>query len=147
MSGRAEIFQFLAGEDVDGNQVDLGVTVLASLGGRHFDDFARAVLDDDEAVLPQGRALHGKGGRGTGVGALEGVLMLQMTRLVDESIAATTESSSSGARVCVCACACACVCAYWAQFGDGHRGGGVKAHAGRGKGKRFTYLRVVGHGG
>jgi hypothetical protein len=71
-----EIFEFLVGEDVDGNQVNLCVTVLASLGSRHFDDLAWALLDDDEAVLSQGRALHRVGSRGTSVGALEGVLML-----------------------------------------------------------------------
>lgn len=74
---RAEIFELLAGEDVEGNQMDLGVTVLAGLGGGHVDDLARAALDDDEAVLPQGRALHGVGRRRAGVGGLEGVLMLE----------------------------------------------------------------------
>jgi len=76
VGGRGEIFQLLAGEDVDGDHVDLGVTVLARLGGGHLDNFARAVLDDDVPVLPQRRALHRVRGRGTGVGALEGVLML-----------------------------------------------------------------------
>jgi hypothetical protein len=52
------------------------VTVLASLGGGHVDNLARPVLDHNEAVLSQGRALHGKGGRGAGIGGLEGVLML-----------------------------------------------------------------------
>jgi len=51
--------------------------VLASLGGRHLDDLAGAVLNDDETVLPQSRALHRVRGRGTSIGALEGVLMLQ----------------------------------------------------------------------
>ena len=74
--GRAKFFKLLAGEDIDGNKMDLCVTVLASLGGRHIDDLAGAVLDHNEAVLPQGRALHGEGGRGAGIGGLEGVLML-----------------------------------------------------------------------
>ena len=52
VGGRAEILQFLTSEDVNGNEMDLGMTVLAGLRGRHFDDFARAALDDDEAVLP-----------------------------------------------------------------------------------------------
>ena len=56
--------------------MDLGVAVLAGLGGGHVDNLAGAVLDDDETVLSQGRALLGKGGRGTGVDAVEGVLML-----------------------------------------------------------------------
>jgi hypothetical protein len=57
--------------------MNLGVTVLASLGGRHVDDLAGTVLDHNEAVLPQGRALHGEGGRGAGIGGLEGMLMLR----------------------------------------------------------------------
>lgn len=76
MGGRGQILELLAGKDVDGDQVDLGVTVLASLGGGHFDDLARAALDDDVTVLPQSRALHGEGGRGASVGALEGVLLM-----------------------------------------------------------------------
>lgn len=72
----AEIFVLLAGEDVDGDQVDLGVTVLAGLGGGHVNDLAWATLNHDVAVLPQGRALHGEGERSTGIGAVEGDLML-----------------------------------------------------------------------
>lgn len=78
VSGRAKIFQLLAGEDVNGNKMDLGVAVFAGLRGRHFDDLAGAVFDDDETVLPQGGTLHGVGGRGTGIGALKGVLMLRI---------------------------------------------------------------------
>ena len=73
---RRQIFQLLAGEDVDGNQMNLGVTVLASLGGGHVNDLARAAFDDDVTVLPQGRALHGEGGRGASIGGIEGMLML-----------------------------------------------------------------------
>lgn len=76
VGGRGEIFQLLASKDIDGDQVNLSVTVLASLGGRHVDDLAGTVLDDDEAVLPQSRALHGEGGRGASIGRLEGVLVL-----------------------------------------------------------------------
>ena len=76
MGGRAEIFELLAGEDIKSDKVDLGVAVLASLGGRHVDDLAGTALDDYETVLAQGRALHGEGRRRTGVGRVEGVLML-----------------------------------------------------------------------
>lgn len=76
VGGWRQILHLLAGEDVDGDQVDLGVAVLAGLGGGHFDDLAWAALDDDVAVLPQGRALHGEGGRGASIGAVEGNLML-----------------------------------------------------------------------
>jgi hypothetical protein len=77
MGGWAEFFELLAGEDIDSDEMDLGVTVLTSLGGGHVDDLARAILDHNEAVLPQGRALHGKGGRGASVrDGIEGVIML-----------------------------------------------------------------------
>lgn len=76
VGGRAEIFVLLLGEDVEGDKVDLGVTVLASLGGRHVDNLARAALDDDEAVLTQSRALHREGEIRTGIGGLEGDIVL-----------------------------------------------------------------------
>ena len=76
MGGGAEILELLASEDVDGDQVDLGVTVLAGLGGRHVDDLARTVLDHDVATLTQSRALHGVGGGRTSIDGVEGVLML-----------------------------------------------------------------------
>jgi hypothetical protein len=76
VGGWAKFFELLSSEDVDSDKMDLGVTVLASLGGRHVDDLARTVLDHNEAVLPQGRTLHGEGGRGAGIGGLEGMLML-----------------------------------------------------------------------
>lgn len=77
VGGWGKIFQLLAGEDIDGDQVDFGVTVLSSLGGGHVDDLAWTTLDNNVAVLSQGGTLHGKGGRGAGVGGLEGVLMLE----------------------------------------------------------------------
>jgi len=72
----AQFFELLASEDINGDKMDLSVTVLASLGGGHIDDLAGAVLDDDEAVLSQGRALHRESGGGASVGGVEGVLML-----------------------------------------------------------------------
>jgi hypothetical protein len=47
VGGRRQIFKLLAGKDVDGGKMDLGVTVLASLGSGHFDDLAGTALDDD----------------------------------------------------------------------------------------------------
>lgn len=76
MGGGTEIFQLLAGKDIDGDEMDLGVTVLSGLGGAHFNDFARAALDNNEAVFAERRALHRVGERGAGISALEGVLML-----------------------------------------------------------------------
>lgn len=80
MSGRRQIFELLASEDINGNNVDLGVTVLSSLGGRHFDDLAWATLDDNVTTLPQSGTLHRVGLRGAGVGGLEVLLMLQDER-------------------------------------------------------------------
>ena len=76
VGGGAEILELLAGEDINGDKVDLGMTVLPSLGGGHFDNLAGAALDDDETVLPQGRALHREGSGGAGIGTLEGDFML-----------------------------------------------------------------------
>ena len=76
MGGGAEIFKLLASEDVNCNEMDLGMAVLAGLGSAHFDDLARAALDDDESVLAERRALHRIGFGSTGIDALEGVLML-----------------------------------------------------------------------
>ena len=76
MGGRAEIFELLASEDVNGDKMDLGMTVLAGLRGTHFNDLAGTALDDDKTVFAKGRALHWVGSRGAGIGALEGMLML-----------------------------------------------------------------------
>ncbi len=76
MGRRAKFFQLLAGKDIDGGKMNLGVTVLAGFGGGHVDDLAGAIFDDDKAVLPQGRTLHRVSGRGASIGALESVLML-----------------------------------------------------------------------
>jgi len=82
VGGWAKFFELLAGEDINSNQMNLGVTVLSSLGGGHVDDLAGTVLDANETVLSQGRALHGVGGRRAGIGGVEGVLMLGIVRHV-----------------------------------------------------------------
>lgn len=51
VSTGAEIFQFFASEDIDGNQVNLCVTVLARLRGAHFDNLAGPILDHNVPVL------------------------------------------------------------------------------------------------
>ncbi len=51
VGGGAKIFELLAGEDVNGDEMDLSVTVLASLRGAHLDNFAGAALDDHKAIL------------------------------------------------------------------------------------------------
>ncbi|KAH3661878.1 hypothetical protein OGAPHI_006057 [Ogataea philodendri] len=69
-----QVLQLLLGEDVKSNQVDLGVTVLTSLGSGHVDNLAWSTLDNNETVLSQGRTLHWVGQRGTSISGLEGVL-------------------------------------------------------------------------
>src|SRR5690349_6194972 len=77
MGRRAEILELLASEDVNSDEMDFGVAMLARLGGGHVDDLARTTLDDDEAVLSQGRALHRIGGGSASIGGLELVVMLK----------------------------------------------------------------------
>jgi hypothetical protein len=80
VSRRRQILVLLAVEDVGSNEMDLGVTVLSSLGGRHVDNLAGAALDDDETVLTQSRALHGEGQRRAGIGRLEGSVVLRINQ-------------------------------------------------------------------
>lgn len=65
------MYSLFAGEDVDADHVDLGVAVLAGLGGGHFDDLARTSLQHDVTIFAQRRALHREGGGRTGVSGLE----------------------------------------------------------------------------
>ena len=51
VGGWRQIFQLLSSEDINGNQMNLGVTVLSSLGGRHINNFAGTPLDDNVTVL------------------------------------------------------------------------------------------------
>jgi hypothetical protein len=80
MSRGGNIFQLLSGENVNGDKVNLSMTVLASLGGGHFDDFARASLNYDVSIFPESGALHREGGGGPSVGPLEGLVMLLIIR-------------------------------------------------------------------
>lgn len=73
---RREIFVLLASEDISGNKMDLGVSVLAGLGSRHVNNLAGTVLDHDETVLAESRTLHGEGGGRAGVGGVEGDIVL-----------------------------------------------------------------------
>jgi hypothetical protein len=79
----AKFFELLSGKDVNGNQMDLGVTVLSGLGGAHLDNLAWTILDDNVPVLAQSRALHRVRGGGAGVGGLEGVLLMLEKRLAN----------------------------------------------------------------
>jgi len=74
--GGADVLKLLASEDVKGDEMDLGVAVLASLGGGHLHDLARTVLDHDEAALPERRALHGESLGGSRVSLVEVVVLV-----------------------------------------------------------------------
>lgn len=47
------VLELLAGEDVDGNKVDLGVTVLTGLGGRHVDDLCEMKMKESARYDPR----------------------------------------------------------------------------------------------
>jgi hypothetical protein len=76
VGGGAKLFVLLGSEDVDTNEMDLGVTVLARLRGRHIDDLAGTTLDDDETVLSKSGTLLGEGGRGASANLAKVVVML-----------------------------------------------------------------------
>jgi len=76
VGGWAQLFKLLSGEDINGDEMDLGVSVLAGLGGAHIDNLAGPALNHDVSVLAESRALHGEGAGGTGARLLEGVVVL-----------------------------------------------------------------------
>jgi hypothetical protein len=77
VGGGGQIFIFLASEDVEAHKMDLGVAVLSSLRGGHFNNLAWTTLDDNVPILSQRRALHRIGGGGASIGALKRLLMLE----------------------------------------------------------------------
>lgn len=50
VGGWAKLLELLSGEDINGDQVDFCVTVLSGLGGAHFNDLTRTLLNDDVPV-------------------------------------------------------------------------------------------------
>lgn len=82
VGGGGQILKLLVGEDIGGDKVDLGVTVLTSLGGGHVNDLAGSALDHDVTVLSQSGALDGVGLGSTGVNGIKGVLRLVYDRSV-----------------------------------------------------------------
>ncbi len=76
MGGWRQIFKLLASEDVKSGKMDLCVAVLSRLRSRHVHNLARPAFDDNETILSQCRALLRISRGRTGIGAVEGVLML-----------------------------------------------------------------------
>lgn len=79
VGGGRNVFKLLAGEDVDGDKVDLGVTVLTSLGSGHVNDLARPALDNNVTVLPESGTLHREGLGSPGTGGLESLVVLLLS--------------------------------------------------------------------
>lgn len=75
VGGWGQIFVLLASEDVDTNQVHLGVTVLTGLGGGHVDNLTWSTLDNNVSVLSQCGTLLWEGQSSTGVGGFKDVLL------------------------------------------------------------------------
>jgi len=75
--GRAQVLVLLVGENVDTNNVALGVTVLSRLGHRDFDDLAGVSLEHAVSVLTEGTSLGGVGQGRSGVTGLEGVIFIR----------------------------------------------------------------------
>jgi len=71
---RAQIFVLLTGEDIDADDMGLGVTVLSGLGNRDLHDLARLALQQAVTVLTEGTSLHREGVGGTGLSGFEGVI-------------------------------------------------------------------------
>mmetsp|Transcript_3981 Transcript_3981/g.5738 ORF Transcript_3981/g.5738 Transcript_3981/m.5738 type:complete len:225 (+) Transcript_3981:134-808(+) len=77
VGGGAEILQFFTREDVQCDDVGLGVAVLAGLGGGDLDALARAALDHQIRALADLTSLLGVGRRRTGISGLEGVILVR----------------------------------------------------------------------
>lgn len=74
VGGWADILVLLAGENVDTDEIDLGVTVLAGLRGAHVDNLAGLAGNVDESILAEGRALDWVEKGGTRGGGIEGLI-------------------------------------------------------------------------
>mmetsp|Transcript_26600 Transcript_26600/g.79044 ORF Transcript_26600/g.79044 Transcript_26600/m.79044 type:complete len:201 (+) Transcript_26600:2468-3070(+) len=76
VGGRGQVLVLLAREDVNADEVALGVAVLAGLGGGHIRDLARLAVDDNVSVLADGAGLLRVGQRGTRGRSLEGLVLV-----------------------------------------------------------------------
>ena len=70
-----DFFVLLVGEDVDGGDVGLGVTVLSGLGGGKVDNAAREALDADVVTLLEVTSRGGEGVGRAGVDLFEGFVV------------------------------------------------------------------------
>ena len=63
----AQLLQLLAGEDINGHKVTLGVAVLSGLGGGNVNNLARAALDNNVTSLADLSCLEWVGGGGASI--------------------------------------------------------------------------------
>lgn len=75
-----QILNLLVSEDINGDEMALGVTVLAGFGGGDVNNLAGAVLDHNVTVLADGTSLHGEGLGGASIGGLEVNVMVLLVR-------------------------------------------------------------------
>ena len=79
----ANVLVFAVSENINADNVRLGMAVLSGLGGADVSNFARATIDNNVATFANETRLHGKGGGGTGIGSVDGkVLLLRWQLLV-----------------------------------------------------------------
>ena len=72
----ADILILAVSEDVNADDVRLGVAVLSSLGSADVGNFARTTVDNDMATFANETRLHGKRGGCPGIGGVDGKVLL-----------------------------------------------------------------------
>ncbi len=93
VGGGANVLILAISEDVDADDVGLGMAVLSSLGGADISNFARAAVDHNVTSFADKTRLHGKRGGGTGISGVDGkVLILRWYLLVRHGAKAVTET-------------------------------------------------------
>ena len=86
--GGANVLILAVSEDINADDVRLSVAVLAGLGGTDISNLARTTVDDDVATFTNETRLHGKRGGGTGIGGVDGKVLL----LIRHGAKAVTET-------------------------------------------------------
>ncbi len=77
--GGANIFVFAVSEDVNADNVRLGVAVLSGLGSADVSNFARTAVNHDVATFANETGLHGECGGGTGIGGVDGKVLFLLS--------------------------------------------------------------------
>ena len=72
----ANVLILAVSEDINADDVRLSVAVLSGLGSADISHFARATVDNDVATFADKTSLHGKCGGGTGIGCVDGKVLI-----------------------------------------------------------------------